>query len=827
MGSGAPNTTQLQKSHPEYRRVSIFITSYLSFYFEINYMRILIALCLCLFSISVGAQKLDHRIGYMIMKVQQQDLVQDILRDKSSRFRSEIKAERTLSRRLGIYLVAFDHGTVNERDLLTSLRTDRRVNVAQYDHLTKNRNQPDDPMFADQWQWLNAGQTGGINDADTDADLAWDITQGGVTATGDTIVVAIIDDGLDYNHPDIAANTWINHHEIPDNGVDDDSNGYIDDVYGWNAYAESPDVLNQGHGLSVAGMIGAVGNNGIGITGINWNVKLMTIVGGSPESAAIASYAYALDQRILYRESNGARGAFVVSTNSSWGIDYGQPADAPLWCAFYDSLGLHGILSAAATANNSDNIDSVGDLPTACTSEFLLSVTALNSSNERTFSAFGLEHVDFGAPGDRIFTTQGNNGYGHTSGTSFASPVAAGLVALLYSAPCPGIAALANSDPAAVARLIRDIIFLGVEKVTSLEDLTKYGGALNAGNSMSVLMSACSDCAVPFGITSEIISDEEVIIDWSILDTVDAVNVRYKALNSNQWDTLYNVEQPLALTGLFGCIEYVIEFESICADTSSGFQSSHEFKTDGCCELPATINVTGNETTLEASWSHVLAAQYYLIQWRPVGQPEWLDEVTSLDQVTIEHLLPCTFYEFRLQTNCDTTVTGFSETFNLRTRGCGNCIDLAYCSTGGEDWSEEFIDSLIIGPLTNHSGQNNGYRLFEDFNPVFVTDSTYEVILRPGFGQFQTFDEQFRIWIDANQDGIFDESELILDSVLTSVDPILISSITIPEDAKGGNTRMRVSMSFFDPPFNTDQEACGTFDFGEVEDYCVTIEIGR
>jgi subtilisin family serine protease len=106
----------------------------------------------------------------------------------------------------------------------------------------------------------------------------------------------------------------------------------------------------------------------------------------------------------------------------------GQPADAPLWCAFYDSLGVHGILSAGATANNDVDIDAVGDLPTACPSEYLLSVTALNASNQRTFSGYGKTQVDFGAPGEDIFTTRRNNQYGTTSGTSFASPVAAGLV---------------------------------------------------------------------------------------------------------------------------------------------------------------------------------------------------------------------------------------------------------------------------------------------------------------------------------------------------------------------------------------------------------------
>ena len=786
-------------------------------------MRILLTLCVCLSLSTLHAQKLDHRLGYMILQVKDKSHLDAVRTRQSEKFRSPVNLEKVLSNRLGIYLLSFDHSRIHERKLLDGLRADRQVIVAQYDHITTPRNLPDDPLFSDQWQWFNTGQTGGTTDSDIDADLAWDISRGGVTAKGDTIVVAIIDDGLDYNHPDIAANTWINYNEIPENGIDDDSNGYVDDVYGWNAYSENGEILNQGHGLAVAGMIGAVGNNAIGITGINWNVKLMTIVGGTPESSVIASYSYALEQRALYHETNGSRGAFVVSTNSSWGIDFGNPADAPLWCAFYDSLGVHGIISAAATSNIGYDVDSLLDLPTACPSEFLLSVTALNHTNIRTFSAFGKEHVDFGAPGDNIFTTRGNNDYGNTSGTSFASPVAAGLVALLYSAPCFSVAELAHSDPEAGARYIRDLIFQGVEKIPALENETRFGGALNAGNSMELLMALCSECPIPFGINSNIISDTEVILDWITIDTPDAINARFKPVAASDWDTLSNVSSPLTLTGLIGCTDYVIEFEAICADTSTGFQVSHSFKTDGCCELPASISVTANESSFHASWSHVLAAEYYLIQWKKQSDTEWMEEVTSLDEVTILNLEPCTYYQFRLQTNCDTTLTGFSDTITFRTRNCGLCIDLPYCEAGSDDSSEEFLDSLIIGSLVNHSGQDGGYRFFEDLSAEFNAGDTLPVFLRPGFGTFQNFDEQFRIWLDVNQDGVFEENELLLDSVLSENDTVLISEMAIPENALAGGTRMRVSMAFHNPPFLVDQEPCGEIEFGEIEDYCVTI----
>lgn len=786
-------------------------------------MRILLTLCACLITGGVFGQKLDHRLGYMIIRVEHPRHLNAITHEYTSRLGSAIKIERSLSERMGIYLISFNHAIIHERKFLADLRADDKIMNAQFDHLTTNRNQPNDPMFDDQWQWLNTGQTGGMLDGDIDADLAWDITTGGLTALGDTIVVAIIDDGLDYNHEDISANVWVNHEEIPDNGIDDDDNGYKDDYYGWNVYSDSSNVFRRGHGLSVAGMVGAVGNNGVGITGLNWNVKLMTVVGGSPESFAIAAYAYVLEQRILYNETQGQRGAFVVATNSSWGIDFGQPADAPLWCAFYDFLGEHGILSAAATSNIGYDVDSLGDLPTGCQSEYLLSVTALDHNKERSFSAFGLHDVDFGAPGDNIFTTQGENGYGHTSGTSFASPTAAGLVALLYSAPCESMAELARSHPSVAAQFVRDLIFRGVDKLPELEDEIRFGGSLNAGNSLQLVTSICSSCPSPIGVTIDVLTDEEVNIEWVPLDTVDGTNIRYRPLFATEWDTLLDVSSPYILDDLLGCTEYIIEFESVCGDSTSGFLTSAEFETEGCCELPSEITASANATSVNLTWSSVFAAEYYLIQWRLEGQADWIEEVTSLNEVSIENLEPCTTYEFRLQTNCDTSSTGFSDIISIRTRECGNCLDLSYCEAGSEDATEEFIDSLVIGPLVSHSGFNNGYMLFENLNPEYGAGETYSVQIRPGFEFGSTFDEQFRIWLDANQDGVFDFEELLLDTVLSQDDTILIDDITIPVDALAGNTRMRVSMSFFDPPFDVDQDPCGLLEFGEVEDYCVTI----
>ena len=784
-------------------------------------MRILYTLCFCFLVSGMYAQRLDHRLGYLIVQAKSRTDLQSVLAKQSARSSTQIGIERQLSKHMGLYVISFDHAKVNQRTLLNDLRQDRKITIAQNDHLTFPRVIPNDPLYMFQWQWTNTGQNGGTVDVDVDMEGAWDVTTGGVTASGDTIVVAVIDDGLDYLHEDITGNTWINHGEIPDNGFDDDDNGYIDDVYGWNSEDDNGFILNDEHGLAVAGVIGAVGNNGIGITGLNWNVKLMTIVGGPPESSVIAAYAYALEQRIAYNESNGAKGAFVVATNSSFGTDFGQPSEAPIWCSFYDSLGVHGILSAAATSNLNYNIDVDGDLPTACPSEFLISVTSISRNKERS-RGWGVEHVDFAAPGESVYTTNQLNGYTQLSGNSFASPIAAGLVALLYAAPVEGLGEIAHANPAAAARFIRDMIFAGVDPDPTLANETKYGGIMNSTNSMNLLMQVLSDCPLPFGVTSDVISDTDVLIDWVAIDTADAINARIRPVAGIEWDTLLDISKPFLLENLTGCTEYEIQLEAVCADTTTGFEESHFFKTDGCCEIPAIIEGFPNATSFHVVWSNVLAAEYFLVQWRLQGETEWIEEVTSLNEVTIENLESCSYYEFRLQTNCDTSETGFSDILVLRTRNCGNCIDLEYCEASSLDASSEYIDSLQIGDLVNHSGNDGGYVFFEDSTADYVAGETYDVFLRPGFSNQNSFDEQFRIWIDVNQDGTFDNFELLLDTILESDDDFILDSITIPFDAEAGSTRMRVSMAFADL-LPTDQDPCGAIEFGEIEDYCINI----
>ena len=395
-----------------------------------------------------------------------------------------------ISRPLNIWRLQIQGTSMSENDAIIELYRNANVMVAQKNHKVRSRaTTPNDPLFGNQWQYNQP------SDGDIDADEAWDVTTGGTTLNGDVIVAAVLDDGIDLNHDDFEDNLWTNDAETPNNNIDDDNNGYVDDHRGWSIVTNDDNIAGGGHGTPVAGIVGAKGDNGIGVTGVNWDVKVMVIKNNfnTNEARVIEAYSYALEARMLYNSTNGAEGAFVVSTNASWGVDFGDPASAPLWCALYDTLGENGILSCGATINGNFDVDVVGDLPTACPSEYLITVTNTNISDVKVTNAgFGDETIDLGAPGAGAYNTALGNTYGGFGGTSGATPHVTGTIALLYSAPCQNLADLTTSDPAAAARIVRDLILNGVDPNASLAGITTTGGRLNVNNAMQELMAGCA-----------------------------------------------------------------------------------------------------------------------------------------------------------------------------------------------------------------------------------------------------------------------------------------------------------------------------------------------
>ncbi|MBK6621300.1 MAG: S8 family serine peptidase [Saprospirales bacterium] len=618
------------------------------------------AVCCALFlSFNAKGQGQGYAPGDLIVQLQKGVDVKTLV-ERMQAFQgnaTHLTPVRFLSPPLNIWLLNFDETAVKDRDFLDFIRIQPEVQLAQFNHYITERNVvPDDPQFASQWQWVNNGGGGALADADVDADEAWEITTGGGTATGHEIVVAVVESGINVAHPDLVANIWHNNGEIANNFIDDDNNGYLDDYDGWNVGQDNDNIPSGNHGTAVSGMIGAVGNNGVGVSGINWDVKIMAVaMQGVFEANVVEAYTYPYVLRKQFNDSNGHEGAFVVAINSSWGIDGGQPADAPVWCSFYDTLGVEGILSCGATANNNVNIDVVGDLPTACPSEYMVAVTATNNADLRTFSGYGVEQIDLGAPGSNIFSTSGTNGYSSTSGTSFASPLTAGVIALMYSAPCVFLAEQAIVYPAETALQVRDALFAGVDIKSNLVPEVKTGGRVNAYKSLMLLLAGCGPCPAAHDLSAGSQTDVSAVLSWDgALDSQDNT-IRFRPEGALEWDTIFNAGNPYELTGLTGCQVYEWQVHTICTDTTSGFSNSSYFETEGCCIPPDEVGVVtvGDESVL-IEWNTVFAASGYLLTVDP------LDTLLSSFTITpppgnsfvLSGLAPCQGYSLSISTDC-------------------------------------------------------------------------------------------------------------------------------------------------------------------------------
>ncbi|MFM8926130.1 MAG: S8 family peptidase, partial [Microcystis panniformis] len=277
---------------------------------------------------------------------------------------------------------------------------------------------PNDPSFNQLWGLHNTGQNGGTPDADIDAPEAWDIQTG-----NPNLVIGVIDTGVDYNHPDLASNIWTNPGEIAGDGIDNDGNGYIDDIHGWDfAYNDNDPSDVHGHGTHISGTIAGKGNNGVGVTGVAWNAKIMPLKflndqGSGSTSNAILAINYAT-----------AKG--VKLTNNSWGGGvYSQ--------ALYDAInaaGQAGALFIAAAGNDAKNTDTSPSYPASYDLPNIISVASTTRTDAlSSFSNYGLTSVDLGAPGSDIYSLAPGGGYATLSGTSMASPHVTGAAALLWS----------------------------------------------------------------------------------------------------------------------------------------------------------------------------------------------------------------------------------------------------------------------------------------------------------------------------------------------------------------------------------------------------------
>ncbi len=355
------------------------------------------------------------------------------------------------------------------------------VENVEYDYAVQPALMPNDPRLSELWGLHNIGQIAGAMDADIDAPEAWDMQTGSAS-----VVVAVIDTGIDYNHPDLAANMWTNPGETPGNGIDDDGNGYVDDVHGYDFYGRDADPFDDhGHGTHVAGTIAAVGDNGIGVVGVNWRARVMAVKflgsGGSGyTSDAISSVLYATDM-----------GAKVL--NNSWGGGgFSQALEDAIRTAHNA-----GVLFVAAAGNSNNNNDLTPHYPSSYAVPNVIAVAATDAYDGRAyFSSYGLNSVHLGAPGVGILSSvpaagaaccSDPSGYKLLNGTSMATPHVAGAAALL-------LAHFADIGHVQT----RDRLLAATDPVSSMSGVTSTGGRLNVFNAFetdTVAPAAVADLA--------------------------------------------------------------------------------------------------------------------------------------------------------------------------------------------------------------------------------------------------------------------------------------------------------------------------------------------
>ena len=364
------------------------------------------------------------------------------------------------------------NGQLSVEEAVRRAKADPRVEYAEPDYIVQaSETIPNDVYFSQMWGLSNTGcffcdqPTANI-----DAPRAWDITTG-----SDDVVAVVLDTGVDIGHEDLAPNIWVNPNETPGNGIDDDGNGFVDDVNGWNFIDSNNDVFKSSnedfHGTHVAGSIGAVGDNGKGVTGVAWHVKLMSLkfLGGPKGKGSTGNAVRGINYAISQRN----QGVNIRTINASWG----GPGDSQSLRDAIAAAGEAGILFVCAAGNSGNDVDETPEFPSGFGAlPTCLSVAAMNQADGLAdFSNFGHSTVGVGAPGQSILSTFPRNqflpmgGYGALSGTSMSTPYVTGIAVLLWS-----------HEPSLTPADVKQRIVSTSEPIPALVSKTANSGRANA-----------------------------------------------------------------------------------------------------------------------------------------------------------------------------------------------------------------------------------------------------------------------------------------------------------------------------------------------------------
>ena len=397
-------------------------------------------------------------------------------------------------------------GYLSVNQAVSRYQSEAEIETAQPNYIYNLLATPNDTRFSDLYGMQKIS-----------APLAWDLTTG-----SQNVVVAVIDTGIKYTHEDLAANMWTNSGEINGNGIDDDNNGFVDDFYGYDFFFNDSNPDDEhGHGTHVAGTIGAVGNNNIGVVGVNWNVRMMAIKiynstgNGSTSAMLVNAYNYVRMMKL--------RGVNIRITNNSYGgcdeaCSYDQATKDAL-----DALGSENVLQVFAAGNNNRNIETNPFFPASYNTPSILSVASSDQNDNRSgFSNYGAASVDIAAPGSGILSTiRLSANYGSMSGTSMASPHAAGAAALL-AAHNPNLSAAS----------------LKATLMNTVDPLAQWGGFVKTGGRLNALKALQNQTVCNFSLSPSSLFVPNLTGGNFTVNVTAPANCDYTAISNVDWITV-------------------------------------------------------------------------------------------------------------------------------------------------------------------------------------------------------------------------------------------------------------------------------------------------
>jgi PKD repeat protein len=656
---------------------------------------------------------------------------------------------------------------VSVESLLAEVRAESGVIQANYDYKIYLTATPNDPRFGELWGLHNN------DDMDIDAPEAWDLGTG-----SSDVVVAVIDTGVDYTHQDLAANMWKNPLEIPDNGVDDDNNGYIDDEYGIDvAYGDTDPMGDHYHGTHCAGTIGAKGNNGVGVVGVNWDVKIMALKlfdssGSAYTSRAVACYEYLIDQK--------QKGHNIVAVSNSWGG--GDPIQE-----LFDIIvlaGENGILSVCAAGNASEDNDVIPHYPSGYDTEYVIAVAATNSDDDlASFSHWGATTVDLGAPGTGILSCEPGDSYRIASGTSMATPHVSGAVAMV-----------ASHYPNDTALQRKSRIMNSVDPLTSLSGKCVSGGRLNLFNAVQTGGLIAPDFSfTKNGDLTRVFTDTSnasgcTISGWSWNFGDGGTSAEQNPTHTYAVEGWYDV--TLTVTGDNDASAGVTK--SVWAGPNKAPTADFSYKSGTNMSIQFTDLSSDPDGEL-ASWNWSFSDGEVSIQQNP----------------THTYSLPGTY---------SVTLTVVDQDGSSASVTKPVIVTLDYCESSTYSGGLLSVDNVTIGDFSNPSGKDK----YSDFTHLIVNmeaGASHNTVVSLNSSYYSGY---ARIYIDLNLDGDFEDSGEIVFEQNGNGD--ISGTIAIPTSGIviGHVTRMRISVEE-----NGYLGPCSTgVGWGEVEDYSVLINSG-